>query len=124
MFPGFAKLCCETGWGNAGQVSTSTIEYVITTLKATKCAEIPPDRYHNYQLERPLVSIKDGLLESYSAPKNEFFYWKNKQGNPDLLLFLGSEPHLNWKEYTQILLSFAEDLNVQRIWKMEHPCPL
>lgn len=63
-----------SGWGNAGEVSTFTVKYFVDKLCAKKFGEIPTERFHDYLIQRPIVSIKEGVIESYIPPKNEFFY--------------------------------------------------
>ncbi len=104
------------GWGNAGRVSTFTVRYLTDKLGARKLGEIPPEMFHNYQIERPMVSIRRGVIESYNPPRNEIFYWKDKRGRVDLLLLLGSEPHLNWPCYAKAILKLAKEMDVKRIY--------
>jgi len=104
------------GWGNAGKASTFTVKYLADKLDARKFAEIPLNMFHDYLIQRPIVSIKDGIVQSYVSPKNEFFYWRNKDGGPDLVLLLGNEPHLNWQKYTKAILRMAEEVGVVRFY--------
>lgn len=104
------------GWGNAGEVSTYTLQYLINTFQAVSFGEIISDQYHNYQIERPLVTVKEGIMESYHPPKNELFYWKDPEAETDLLFLRGTEPHMNWANYAAIILKLAVNQNVQRIY--------
>lgn len=104
------------GWGNAGQVSTYTLHHLINSFHAIKFGEINSDHYHNYQIERPLVSINQGIIESYHPPKNELFYWKHPDNQVDLLFLTGSEPHHHWADYARVILELAVNQNVQRIY--------
>ena len=36
------------GWGNAGEVSTFSVKYLVDKLGAKKFGEIPPEPFHNY----------------------------------------------------------------------------
>ena len=107
-----------SGWGNAGEVSTFTVKYLIEKLNAKRFGEILSERFYNYQLQRPMVSIRRGVIQSYEPPKNEVFYSRKKVKDRELnlILFLGSEPHLNWSRYVQALLKMAEELNVKCIY--------
>jgi proteasome assembly chaperone (PAC2) family protein len=106
------------GWVNAGEVSTFTAKYLTDKLEAKKLGEFPPENFHHYMIQRPLVSIKQGIIQSYISPRNEFFYWKNGKSKPDLLLLLGSEPHLNWPGYAEAILKLAEEVGVKKICTM------
>jgi len=104
------------GWGNAGKVSTFTVKYLVDKLGAKRLGEIPHERFHDYFIQRPLASIEQGLIKSYTSPKNELFYWRSKKGKNDLLLLLGLEPHHNWPEYTEAVLSLAKKFRIRRIY--------
>jgi len=68
-----------SGWGNAGEVSTFTVKYLADKLDARKFGEIPPEKFHDYLIQRPIVSIEQGLIQSYISPRNDLFYWRNKR---------------------------------------------
>jgi proteasome assembly chaperone (PAC2) family protein len=103
-------------WGNGGQVSTYTLQYLINTFQASCFGEIISDQYHNFQIERPIVTVKQGIMESYHPPKNELYYWQDPKAEMDLLLLQGTEPHLNWVNYAAVILELAANQNVQRIF--------
>jgi proteasome assembly chaperone (PAC2) family protein len=104
------------GWGNGGKVSTFTVKYLADKLGAKELGEIMSERFQNYLIHRPLVSIKEGIVESYVPPRNELFYWKGKDGGRDLVLLLGFEPHHEWPRYTKAILTVAEEMDVRRIY--------
>ncbi|MCW4019630.1 MAG: PAC2 family protein [Candidatus Bathyarchaeota archaeon] len=104
------------GWGNAGKVSTFTVKYLADKLGAKKLGEIPPESFHSYLIQRPVVAIKEGIILSYIPPKNDLFYWRDKEGKADLVLLLGYEPHHNWPRYTEAVLRVAEETGVNRIY--------
>jgi len=104
------------GWGNAGKVSTFTVKYIVDKIGAKRFGEIPPERFHDYFMQRPLTSIEQGLMQSYISPKNELFYWRSKKGKNDLVLLLGFEPHHDWPGYAEAVLSLAKEFHVRRIY--------
>jgi len=104
------------GWGNAGKVSTFTVKYLVDKLGAKRFGEIPHERFHDYFIQRPLVSTKQGLVQSYTPPSNELFYWKGKKGENDLVLLLGFEPHHDWPRYARTVLGLAKRYRVKRIY--------
>jgi proteasome assembly chaperone (PAC2) family protein len=103
------------GWVNAGKVSTFSVKYLIDKLSATKFGEIPVDKYHDYMLYRPVTSVKEGIMQSYTPPKNEFFLSKEGK-NKLLVLLLGHEPHRNWPKYADVVLKVAEEKGIKRIY--------
>jgi len=103
------------GWVNAGKVSTFSVRYLIDKLGAQKFGEILQGRFHDYVIQRPFVSIKEGLMRSYIPPRSTLYYWKGK-GKSDLILLLGVEPYLDWPRYADAVLEVAEKTNVNRIY--------
>ena len=104
------------GWGNGGQVSTYTLQYLINTFQASGFGEIISDQYHHFQIERPIVTVKQGIMESYRPPKNELYYWQDPKAETDLIFLQGTEPHINWVQYAAVILKLAVKQNVQRIF--------
>ena len=88
-----------SGWPDAKRVATYAAEYLRDSLKAEKVAEIDPKPYYDFTIERPQVTIKDGLMKEYSPPINELYFWRDKKKSHDLLIFIGTEPHTNWVKY-------------------------
>jgi proteasome assembly chaperone (PAC2) family protein len=100
------------GWPNAGEVATSTIDYLVEQLGASEFATIVSDRYYLLSLNRPLVSIANGHLKNLDMPNARFHFWTNPQG-PDLILFRGPEPQIHWEDYLEQFLQLCRRFQVQ-----------
>jgi len=116
-------VCGISGWVDGGESSTGTVQHLSGRLRAKKFAEIPIERFHIFQVpgqitQRPRIRIEDGILREHHYPQNEFWYWINPVGENDLILFLGTEPNLNWEEYAQAILSVAEKFAVSRVYSL------
>lgn len=114
-------VCGISGWVDGGEGATGTIKYLVGKLGAKKFAEIPINRFHIFQVPgqvslRPQVKVEDGILKQHWLPRNEFFYWVNTSRGSDLILFLGTEPNLNWEEYADAILSVTEEFTVTRVY--------
>jgi len=103
------------GWIDAGKVSSGSVTYLLESFKAQKFAEILSDGFHQFRDSRPRVVVEDGLIREIEYPKNEFFYWKNKGSLPDVILFLGNEPHIRWKAFADLFLKLASRFGVERV---------
>jgi proteasome assembly chaperone (PAC2) family protein len=110
-----------TGWMDGGEVSTGTIKYLIEKLKTRRFADIEPEGFYIYSfpgsmemtaLFRPHTKIKDGLIKSYEAPTNSFFYDDER----NLILFLGKEPNLQWQEFAECIFSLCSQFGVKTIY--------
>ena len=114
-------VCGISGWVDGGEAATGSIQYLVRKLEAKGFAEIPTNRFHIFQVPgqlslRPHIKIEDGILKEHRFPQNQFFYWVNPNADNDLILFLGTEPNLNWEEYADAILGVAEELAVIRIY--------
>lgn len=109
-----------SGWMNGGEVSTGTVKRLIEKLGAQKFAEIEPEGFYIYNfpgsmemtaLFRPYTKIENGMVTSYQPPTNTFFY--NQKSN--LILFLGREPNLQWREFADRIFSLCSEFGVKAI---------
>lgn len=107
-----------SGWVNAGEVSTLSVKYLIDKLNAEKVGEIQSGKFYVYQIQRPLVAIKKGLVQDYLSFSNDIFCWRNEKKDVGLIFLLGAEPHLDWAAYSRAVLDVAEKLGVSRIYTL------
>ena len=98
-----------SGWANAGEVSSGTVAYLKSKLNATKYAEFDPEPFYDFTSTRPHGVITDGVIKSLKFVSNEFFYWQNVRGDHDLILFLGTEPQLMWRQFSEDFFSAFQD---------------
>jgi len=114
-------VCGVDGWVNGGDVSVEGIKYLIRQLKGAKFAEMPTPRYHIYQIPgveslRPVFKMQDGLILESRLPNDEFYYAVNAASDHDFILFLGTEPSLNWEEYADAVVTLACDFGASRLY--------
>ncbi len=114
-------ICGISGWVDGGEAATGSLQYLIEKVEAKRFAEIPIDRFHIFQTPgqlslRPQVRMEDGILKEHHFPQNQFSYWVNPTEDNDLILFLGTEPNLNWEEYADAILGVAEEFAVVTIY--------
>lgn len=114
-------VCGLTGWVDGGEIATGSVRYLIRQFKARKFAEMPAARYHVYQVpgvegQRPLVRLEEGLIVEHHYPKNQFFAARVPGAEQDLILFLGTEPSLNWEEYALNIVGLAKNLGADRLY--------
>ncbi|MBW2057305.1 MAG: PAC2 family protein [Deltaproteobacteria bacterium] len=103
------------GWIDAGEVSSGSVTFLRENLRARRFAEIRSDGFYQFGDSRPTVVVESGIIRRIDFPKNEFFYWKNTPPFSDIILFLGHEPHLRWKAFTNLVLRLAGQFRVERL---------
>lgn len=98
-------------WPGMGEVAFKAANYLIDELKALEFAHIAPEDF--FYLTGSVVS--SGILDIPLLPQGKFYYWKNKGGKHDLIIFLSNaQPDLSKADsYAQVIINLAKSLNVE-----------
>jgi hypothetical protein len=81
---------------------------------AITVGEIDPDPFFDFTQERPMVEIDDGELRVIRWPVTRFDVVRN--GGPhDLVVVIGTEPHLHWPTYAQCLIAVCRRLGCEAV---------
>ena len=104
-----------SGWANAGEVSSGAVAYLKGKLNPTKFAELDPDPFYDFTNTRPYGKISEGVIKSLDFVTNEFYYWENLYGEHDIILFLGTEPHLKWRSFTEDFFAAFQDQDPEEL---------
>lgn len=99
------------GWGNAGEVATSTVDFLVKSLEAQQLASLESDDFFLFSVNRPLVTIANGHLKSLDLPRSRFYFSANSPGR-DLILFRGPEPQLCWHQYVETFMQLCQRFGV------------
>ena len=105
-----------SGWPDAGRVSSISIEYLINSLKAEKVGNLRTSGYYDLTSTRPLVTVSGGVLRDLRFPLNELYLWTSENYEKAILILMGSEPNINWEEYTNQILSICDECMIRRIY--------
>lgn len=109
-----------SGWMDGGDVSTGTVNRLVQLTGAQSFAEIDPDPFTIYNMPgsmeiaalfRPYVQIENGLTRSLDFPTNVFYSVEDS----NLVLFVGKEPNLRWKQFGECILQVTARVGVKRI---------
>ncbi len=103
-----------SGWSDAGECATLALREVAAQLPARKFASIDAEEFYNFSEERPVVrNMDDGTRQLFWA-KNDIYFWKSSmRGVPDLVLIIGTEPHLKWRTYTDAVAQLGHAVGVE-----------
>ena len=104
------------GWSNAGSVSSDTVEYLTDNLKPRVFARFDDEPFLNFTLERPVAQIEDGVIHEIEPMTTDLLYWNSPDGDHDLILLLGKEPHLDWPGYSHDLVDMMLKLDARRLY--------
>jgi proteasome assembly chaperone (PAC2) family protein len=106
------------GWINAGSASTAAIEHLITEFTAHKVAELDPERFYQLSDVRPTTALDADGQRIHVWPRAEVSVARLEQGERDLILFLGPEPNLRWREFTTALVDIFQALGATTLFSL------
>lgn len=111
-----------SGWNDAGEAATSAIEHLLAAWQDQEndvvpelIADIDPEEFYDFQVNRPQIFIDDSLIRKISWPTTEIFGLVIPTFERDLVVVKGAEPSMRWKSFTRELLDLADDLEVTLI---------
>ncbi len=94
------------GWNDAGECATGTIQHLARVWDASLVAAMDPEEYYDFQVNRPTVSVVDGL-RSVQWPTTRVMLIQDSPLGRDVLLVMGIEPSIRWRTYSSEILAFA-----------------
>jgi hypothetical protein len=101
-------------WPGMGNVALKAAVYLRDTLKAEEFAEIESEGFFT-----PTEAwIDNGIIKVPSMPKGKFYFWKNKKGKDDLIIFISqAQPRVEKNlQYVEGILDLAKKYNVRLIY--------
>jgi len=103
-----------SGWSDAGECATLALREVVHQIGAQRFASIDAEEFYNFTEERPVVRNMSDGTRRLIWPKNDIYYWKSGIGDaPDLVLIIGTEPHLKWRTYTNAVAQLGHAVGVE-----------
>ena len=103
------------GWGNALNVATDALDYLVRHFEAEPFARLDPDAFFRHDQLRPTVKIVDGVLQDMAWPDLSVYDVHTGAGESDLVLLKADEPSLNWYRFTDELLALCRALSIQMV---------
>ena len=98
-------------WPGIANVSTIAVSYLRKRLDFKDLGEINA----SYFFDPIGVTVRDNVVEEPQFPQSRFYYWKNKPGKRDLILFIGDDqPTVKAYELAHCVLDMAERFKVDR----------
>jgi proteasome assembly chaperone (PAC2) family protein len=102
-------LAAWGGWPDAAESATRSLRELVSQLSATHFASIDPEEFYDFAEQRPEISNESDGSRKLTWPKNDFYYWKSDDGGRDLMIFIGVEPNLKWRTYTDLIHKVASE---------------
>lgn len=101
-------LAAFEGWNDAGGAATAALEHLDEIWDAEEVAKIDPEDYHDFQVNRPVVTTGlDGRRE-ITWPTTRVVAATVPGSGRRVLMVHGIEPSMRWRTFCRELLDIAE----------------
>ncbi len=101
------------GWNDAGDAASGALEHLELVWDAEPLTELDPDEYYDFQVNRPTVSLVDGVTRRVTWPTTRLSYCRPPGAGFDLVLLHGIEPNMRWRNFCREILALVRDLDVR-----------
>ncbi|GAI42045.1 unnamed protein product, partial [marine sediment metagenome] len=100
-------------WPGIGNVSIIVATYLERKLNFKRLGEIEASHFFD-----PIgVMVRNNVVEAPQFPESKFYYWKNKGGGSDIILFIGDDqPAAKGYELANCVLDVGLSFQVKRIY--------
>jgi proteasome assembly chaperone (PAC2) family protein len=97
-----------------GNVALKATQYLREELNAQEYQSIEPQDFFPI----PTISIRNALIETIRLPESKFYFWKNKEGKNDLLIFSSEAQPIAGNEirFSHRILEIAKTAGVKKIF--------
>ena len=103
------------GWSDAGDAATGAVQYLIRARNAELLGEFDPEEFYDFTQYRPIVSVDDRGMRELEWPHNRFYYAPGTDGTSPLLLFVGIEPSLKWRTFSNTFMDLVQACGVEQM---------
>lgn len=108
------------GWNDAGEAATGAVRHLVDSWSAKEFAHIDPEEFFDFTVSRPRVTITDDGLRDLQWPSNRFYYhaYEGDEQQNDVVLLVGTEPHLKWRTFTDTIRDLYDRLDGERLFTL------
>ena len=109
------------GWNDAGEAATGTAVHLLSIWAdhggedPTLIAEVDPEDFYDFQVNRPMVLVNDSSIRTLNWPTTKVYGVQTPTLPHDFVVVKGIEPSMRWKSYARDLLDLADDLEVSMV---------
>ncbi len=104
------------GWNDAGDAATGALEHLELIWDAEPLAALDPEDYYDFQVNRPQVSLVDGVSRKVEWPTTRISVARAPGGGDrDVVLVRGIEPNMRWRGFCAELIGILQELQVSTV---------
>lgn len=102
------------GWNDAAEAATGLIDLLLNEFPSHRFAEVDPEDYYDFQVNRPAISVGEQGVREITWPATSAFSVQIPDG-PDLIIVRGIEPSMRWRTFINEIIGLAFELDVDRV---------
>jgi proteasome assembly chaperone (PAC2) family protein len=103
------------GWNDAADASTAAVEHLERVWSAKTVAELDPEEFYDFQVNRPTVTQSETGERRIVWPTTRFAVAHPPGADTDVVLIRGIEPSTRWRSFCNDLLELCHSLEVGRV---------
>lgn len=103
------------GWNDAADASTAAVEHLAEAWSAKNVAELDPEEFYDFQVNRPTVRHAEGEERRIEWPTTRFAVARPPATDCDVVLIRGIEPSTRWRTFCEEVLELCRSLDVTRV---------
>lgn len=96
------------GMFDMGAAATNAVEWLSMTHNGNPAAAIDPETLFDFQETRPHVRVGANGVREIHWPTNNVLWAQTAEGERDLVLLSGIEPHLRWRSFCDTLIDLID----------------
>jgi proteasome assembly chaperone (PAC2) family protein len=103
------------GWNDAAEAASGVVEHLVDVWDAELVAEIDPEDYYDFQVNRPMVTGYGSGTRVITWPTTRLYVARPTGASHDVLLVRGLEPNMRWRGFCRELVDAADTAGVRMI---------
>ncbi len=103
------------GWNDAGDAATGAVEHLELIWDADLLAALDPEDYYDFQVNRPTVSLVDGISRRLEWPTTRISVARPPDSDRHVVLIRGIEPNMRWRSFCDELIELLQELGATTV---------
>ncbi|MEX0786402.1 MAG: PAC2 family protein [Dehalococcoidia bacterium] len=103
------------GWNDAGEAATLAVRHLIDSWSAEEFGSVDSEEFFDFTVARPMIRITEEGQRDMQWPGNRFYFHRHPDADGDVVLLLGTEPHLKWRSFTGTIRELFKRMDGTRL---------